>query len=164
MPFSQQTVNFIFTFRLQHLFLLFMTAPSVTKSCRVLRKALTAVRTQQDKASSERLSNQFTFHPSLQRLKDHPLFHGCSDLPPKRAWEYWHSPGTTTQSSRALVLRSLCHWAGATLENKIESLCSPLIHNLVSSTLTSRQLWIFLHLPALQEWVLLTSIRRHPVL
>ena len=99
MPISPWTVNFIFTFPLEQLFLLFVIAPSVTKSRYVLRKALTAVRIQQDKASSECLSNQFAFYSVLQRLKDQLLFYCCSDSPPKNGWECWHCPCSDTQSS-----------------------------------------------------------------
>lgn len=150
MLFSQQTVNFIFTFPIQHLFLLFMIAASVTKSHCVLRKALTAVRIQQDKARSECLSSQFTFYPVLQRLKDHLLFCCCSDLLPKNAWEYWHNPCTDTQSSRTPVLKSLCHWGG-TLALEGNSGKQKKVFVLVSSTFTSQQLWVFLHLSAPQE-------------
>lgn len=133
-----------------------MLAPSVTKSHYVLRKALTALRIQQDKASSECLTNQFTFYPALQKLKDQLLFCSCSGLPPKNAWLNWYSPCTDTQCSRSPVLMSPVtegvHWhSRATLGNKAKSLHFVLLHNLVSFIFTSRQLWIFLHLSAPQE-------------
>lgn len=169
MPFSQRTVNFIFTFPIQRLFLLFMITPSVTKSRYVLRKALTAVRIHKDKASSECLSNQFTFYPVLQRWKDQLLF-GVVVVCLLKMLGSTGIVHVPTQSSGTPVLKSPCHWGGTLAlegnsgkQNQVSAL-SALLHNLVSSTFTSRQLWIFLHLSAPQEWVLLISVRRHPAL
>lgn len=101
-----------------------MTAPSVTKSCYILRKTLTAERIQQ--RTRERLSNPFTFYPVLQRLKDQLMF-CCCDVPPKNSWESWHSPRTDTQS-RGFLCLSPCvtekvHWhLRGTLGNQIKPL------------------------------------------
>lgn len=111
MPFSQLAVNFIFTFSIQHLSLLLMTAPSVTKSYCTFRKTLTAERIQQ--RTRECLNNLFIFYPVLQRLKDQLMF-CCCDVPPKNSWESRHSPCTDTKS-REILCWSHCvneevHW------------------------------------------------------
>lgn len=123
MPFSQPAVNFIFTSPIQHLFLLLMTAPSVTKSCYILRKTLTAERIQQ--RTRECLNNLFTFYPVLKRLKDQRTF-CCCDVPPKNSQESWHSPHTDTQSKEFLwspCVNEEVHWhLRGTLGKQIKSL------------------------------------------